>query len=85
MCKELLEESDVEKLLTYQMYSYSLVRAAGGMMTRHETPRDEKANFYGVCSLQRNEKPRDQKAIFRLCALENCCVPLTKCSLQQKN
>ena len=33
MCKELLKELDVEKLLAYQMHSYSLATAAGRMMT----------------------------------------------------
>ena len=34
MCKELLEELDVEKLLAYQMHLYSLAAAACRMMTR---------------------------------------------------
>ncbi len=34
MCKESLEELDVEKLSAYQMHSYSLAAAAGRMMMR---------------------------------------------------
>ena len=34
MCKELLEELDVEKMSAYQMHLYSLMTAAGRMMTR---------------------------------------------------